>query len=61
MTLSLLAGFKNQTMMLMNIGLFPITGITLPFISYGGSSILSYFLLIGVISNSSKDYSLDME
>ena len=47
--------------MLMNIGLFPITGITLPFISYGGSSILSYFLLIGVISNSSKDYSLDME
>lgn len=36
---------------LMNIGLFPITGITLPFISYGGSSLLSYFIMISIISN----------
>lgn len=36
---------------LMNIGLFPITGITLPFISYGGSSLLSYFVMISIISN----------
>ena len=35
----------------MNIGLLPITGITLPFISYGGSSLLSYMVIIGMIIN----------
>lgn len=33
----------------MTLGMLPITGITLPFISYGGSSLLSYFVLIGLI------------
>lgn len=32
----------------MNIGLFPVTGIPLPFISYGGSSLLACWLAIGV-------------
>ena len=39
----------------MTVGLLPIMGITLPFISYGGSSLLSYMLLLGIIFNISNE------
>jgi rod shape determining protein RodA len=35
----------------MTIGLFPITGIPLPFFSYGGSSLLTNFMAISLVVN----------
>lgn len=35
----------------MNIGLLPVTGIPLPLVSYGGSSLLSIFLGISILQN----------
>ncbi len=37
-----------------NIRLFPTTGMTLPFLSYGGSSIVSTSILAGIILNLTK-------
>jgi len=36
------------------IGLIPVTGVTLPFLSYGGSSLLTSLVGIGIILNISK-------
>ncbi len=35
----------------MNIGLLPITGIPLPFVSYGGSSMIVNYISLGIILN----------
>lgn len=39
----------------MNLGLVPIIGIPLPFLSYGGSTIIVYFLFLGMILNFQKN------
>ena len=35
----------------MNIGILPVIGISLPFVSYGGSAIISVFILVGIIES----------
>jgi rod shape determining protein RodA len=39
----------------MNLALLPIVGITLPFVSYGGSSLLTNFIILGIISQVDRD------
>ncbi len=35
----------------MNIGLLPVTGIPLPFLTYGGSSLLVTCIALGIVQN----------
>lgn len=37
--------------MAMNVGLFPVTGLPLPFVSYGGSFLLAMYIVVGLMLN----------
>lgn len=39
----------------MNIGLIPITGVTLPLVSSGGSSVIATFIALGIVVSLEKD------
>jgi rod shape determining protein RodA len=40
----------------MTIGMAPVTGLPLPFLSYGGSSLVANLMMIGVVLNISRTY-----
>ncbi|HEU4675699.1 MAG TPA: FtsW/RodA/SpoVE family cell cycle protein, partial [Motilibacteraceae bacterium] len=35
----------------MTLGLMPVTGVPLPFVSYGGSSMFANFMAVGLLEN----------
>lgn len=48
---SVLIAYEFLVNVMMIIGLFPVTGVPLPLLSYGGSSLLSNFIAIGLVVN----------
>jgi rod shape determining protein RodA len=40
----------------MNLGLAPVVGLTLPFVSFGGSSLVSSLLAVGILQNFARQY-----
>jgi cell division protein FtsW (lipid II flippase) len=53
--LATLIGLQAWIIMAGNINLIPLTGITLPFVSYGGSSMLVSFAMVGLLLHVSAD------
>ncbi|HFE64119.1 MAG TPA: rod shape-determining protein RodA, partial [Caldithrix sp.] len=50
-----LIGFHVLVNVGMTIGLFPVTGLPLPFLSYGGSALLTNMTMIGILLNFYKN------
>lgn len=48
LTLITMISFQAGVNMGMNMGLFPITGVTLPLLSYGGSSVISILVALAI-------------
>jgi len=51
--------FQTFVNMGMNMGIAPVTGITLPLLSYGGSSFLTVGILLGIVNSISRNHKTD--
>ncbi len=52
---SLFFGFHAMVNIGMNVGLVPVTGITLPFMSFGGSHLIIEGIIVGILLRISRD------
>ena len=52
----IIALFAIQVMINLGVvvGLFPVTGVTLPLVSYGGSSLVVILSMFGIVMNISR-------
>ena len=50
-TVAMMIAFQFLINVMMTIGLFPIAGIPLPFLSYGGSSLFTNYLAVSLVVN----------
>lgn len=57
--IGVLTGVQAGIIILGNLGLIPLTGITLPLVSYGGSSLVIQFLMTGIVLKISGESNAD--
>jgi rod shape determining protein RodA len=48
--------FQSSVNILMTLGMFPVVGIPLPFVSFGGSAMITFGFMIGVLQSIHKEY-----
>ena len=54
--LTAVVGLQALIILAGSMQVIPLTGITLPFVSYGGSSVLTNFLIVGLLLRISNEH-----
>lgn len=59
--ITIMFGFQSFIIFGGVIKMIPLTGITLPFVSYGGSSIITSFMSLGILQVASEEIEIEVE